>query len=224
MFMESKESVKEWLEKFHDFKATEWALLPDIELYMDQVTNYLRRQLFLQEKDEANPIITPNMVNNYVKGGHIERTNQKRYNKDQLAALYMLCSMKQSLSISDASLLLSLLKEERSYEQLYTEFIAIQKNIAANISEKVPKDDDLQKNELLTLALSLALSSVAEQLVAQKILSLFYPEQKQEEKKKEKDEKDKKDKTAKKADKKKEKTKEKEKSSENQEASDKDNK
>ena len=215
--MESKESVKEWLDKFHDFKATEWTLLPDIELYMDQVTNYLRRQLSLQEKDEENPIITPNMINNYVKGGHIERTNQKRYNKEQLASLYMLCSIKQSLSINDASLLLSLLREDRSYEQLYTEFIAIQKSIATDISEKVPKDEDLQRNELLTLALSLALRSVAEQLVAQKILSLFYPEKRSEEKKKEKDEKDKKEKSAKKTEKKKEKLKDKEKSSQKEE-------
>ena len=207
--MENKESVKEWLDKFHDFKATEWALLPDIELYMDQVTNYLRRQLSLQEKDSENPVITPNMINNYVKGGHIERTNQKRYNKEQLASLYMLCSIKQSLSINDAALLLSLLKEERSYEQLYTEFIAIQKSIATDISEKVPKDESLQKNELLTLALSLALSSVAEQLVAQKLLSLFYPEEQPEEKKKEKEEKEKKEKLAKKSEKKKSKEKEK---------------
>ena len=215
--MDSKESVKEWLDKFHDFKATEWTLLPDIELYMDQVTNYLRRQLSLQEKDEENPIITPNMINNYVKGGHIERTNQKRYNKEQLASLYMLCSIKQSLSINDASLLLSLLREDRSYEQLYTEFIAIQKSIATDISEKVPKDEDLQRNELLTLALSLALRSVAEQLVAQKILSLFYPEKRSEEKKKEKDEKDKKEKSAKKTEKKKEKLKDKEKNSQKEE-------
>lgn len=187
--MKNKESLKKWLAEFQSFKATEWELLPDIDLYMDQVTNYLRRQLALQEKDEENPIITSNMINNYIKGGHIDRANQKRYNKEQLASLYMLCSIKQSLSISDSSLLLSSLKEDSSTKALYTEFIQLQKSIATRFSDFMESCESKTKNELLSTALSLALSSVAEQLVAEKILSLFYIEEDEQEKKKEKEKK-----------------------------------
>lgn len=187
--MKNKETLKDWLTEFQSFKATEWGLLPDIDLYMDQVTNYLRRQLALQEKDEENPIITSNMINNYIKGGHIDRATQKKYNKEQLASLYMLCSIKQSLSINDASLLLSSLKEGSSTEALYTEFIQLQKSISTRFADFMADCESKTKNELLSTALSLALSSVAEQLLAEKILSLFYIEEDEQEKKKKKEKK-----------------------------------
>jgi hypothetical protein len=218
--MDKKDTVKNWLDQFCSFKATEWALLPDIELYMDQVTSYLRRQLALQEKDEKNPIITSNMINNYAKGGHIERSKEKRYNKEQLASLYMLCSMKQALSINDASLLLSSLKEPRTTEELYTEFLAIQGEVTKRFENL--SINDAEKDEMLKIALSLSLSSVAERLIAERIISLFYPEEpnteKEEKKTEKKSEKEKDKKSEKKAkeesEKEKKKAKEEEKKSE----------
>ncbi len=207
--MDKMNDLKEWLDRFSSFKATDWTLLPDIELYMDQVTSYLRRQLALQEKDEENPIITSNMINNYAKSGHIERSNQKRYNKDQLASLYMLCSIKQALSINDASLLLSSLKDESSTEALYKEFVEIQRDIASRF-ESISVTDT-EKNELLKVALSLSLSSVAERLVAERIISAFYPEEveiEKEDKKSKKSEKKDEEKAEKKAEKEKKKAKE----------------
>lgn len=207
--MDKMTDLKEWLDRFCSFKATDWALLPDIELYMDQVTSYLRRQLALQEKDEQNPIITANMINNYAKGGHIERSNQKRYNKEQLASLYMLCSIKQALSINDASLLLFSLKQASSTEALYTEFTELQKEVASRF--KGISVTDTEEKELLKIALSLSLSSVAERLIAERIISVFYPEKAEEEKedkKAKKTEKKEEEKAEKKAEKEKKKAKE----------------
>ena len=210
--MDKKDTVKKWLDSFCTFKATEWALLPDIELYMDQVTGYLRRQLALQEKDEKNPIITSNMINNYAKGGHIERSKEKRYNKEQLASLYMLCSIKQALSINDASLLLSSLKESRSTEELYTEFLALQSEVAKRFENLSLSDSE--KDELLKIALSLSLSSVAERLIAERIISLFSPEAPTPEKEDKKAEKEKKAEKKAKEESEKKKAKEEEKKSE----------
>ena len=210
--MDKKDTVKKWLDSFCTFKATEWALLPDIELYMDQVTSYLRRQLALQEKDEKTPIITSNMINNYAKGGHIERSKEKRYNKEQLASLYMICSIKQALSINDSSLLLSSLKETRTTEELYTEFLALQSEVAKRFENLSLSDSE--KDELLKIALSLSLSSVAERLIAERIISLFYPEAPTPEKEDKKAEKEKKAEKKAKEESEKKKAKEEEKKSE----------
>ena len=86
--------------------------LPDLGLYMDQVTGYLNRHLApLAPAGEEAPL-TPSMINNYVKNGHIDRPTQKKYSREQLAALYMLCSLKSNLSIPDAAALVCFLSEE----------------------------------------------------------------------------------------------------------------
>lgn len=76
-----------------------WHQLPEIELYMDQMISYIEDQVsrisFLDEK-----LITPSMVNNYVKLGLIPKPNKKKYNKEHLAFLISITILKQVLPIS----------------------------------------------------------------------------------------------------------------------------
>ena len=45
-----------------------WSELPDLELYMDQVISFITRYF---DESTAEKLITPSMVNNYVKLGTI---------------------------------------------------------------------------------------------------------------------------------------------------------
>lgn len=79
------------------FKPVSWDLIPDLGLYMDQVITFSERQckdLFM----DGNRIFTPSMVNNYVKIGLVDRPVAKKYGRDQLAQLLMICVLKQSIS------------------------------------------------------------------------------------------------------------------------------
>ena len=61
--------------------------LPDLGLYMDQVTGYLNKHLGALSLSREEAPLTPSMINNYVKNGHIARPTQKKYSREQLAAL-----------------------------------------------------------------------------------------------------------------------------------------
>ena len=100
-FLEDVAKLQSWAKSFREFKANEWDTLPDIDLYMDQVIGYLNRQLKNQGKDdrEEGQILTPSMINNYVKSGLVTHPDRKKYVREHLAQLYMLCSMKQILNI-----------------------------------------------------------------------------------------------------------------------------
>ena len=79
------------------FQPVEWELIPDLGLYMDQVITFVERQcksLFM----DGDRIFTPSMVNNYVKIGLVDRPVAKKYGRDQLAQLLMICVLKQSIS------------------------------------------------------------------------------------------------------------------------------
>lgn len=170
-------------EQFKNFCVTEWDALPDIELYMDQVTAYLNKLLKPQLPGEDAALISASMVHNYVKHGHITPPEKKKYKKEQLAALYMLCSVKQALAIPDAAVLLEVLTAAGGQEAAYSRFVAMQRTAFAETAEKIkaffkknPKavHDDAA---LAELALLLALQSTCHRIAAERIIALLAAKQ-----------------------------------------------
>lgn len=157
------------------FSLPEYEALPEIELYMDQLTGYLNKLLCkICRSDDGTPL-TPNRINNYVKDGRIERPVQKKYGKNQIAMLYMLCCTKQNLQLPEASALLSMLGEEGT-QPLYDKFKATQEEIvkscANELSETEPTKDALRKK-----ALELVLKSTAERFIAEAIIETLRGEE-----------------------------------------------
>ena len=74
--------------KFEDYfkiikhKLPYWDELPEIDLYMDQVIVLMEKYLsWYIGYDSENKIITPSMINNYVKLGIIPAPIKKKYSK-----------------------------------------------------------------------------------------------------------------------------------------------
>jgi hypothetical protein len=89
---------------FLNHRFRRWDQLPDIELYMDQVIGFLEKELRPVLRD--NKLITPSMINNYVKLGVIPRPSHKRYGREHLALLVMTCVLKQVVPLPVAGALL----------------------------------------------------------------------------------------------------------------------
>lgn len=142
--------------------------LPDLGLYMDQVTGYLNKPLGALSLSREESPLTPSMINNYVKGGHIARPTQKKYSREQMAALYMLCSLKNSLSITDAAALIYFLTEEHGMGAAYDGFVAEQKEDAEALAAQFAELSD--NDTLADLALELALRSSVERLAAEALI------------------------------------------------------
>ncbi|MBM6914107.1 DUF1836 domain-containing protein [Gemmiger formicilis] len=92
-------------EQLLQFHCPRWAELPGIQLYMDQLTGYINEALApLGVGSENN--LTKAMVNNYVKQQVIARPQNKKYDRQQLASLLVLCVMKQVFSIPEVDAIL----------------------------------------------------------------------------------------------------------------------
>ena len=75
-----------------------WQELPELELYMDQVLSLVERYLRgYPGFDERG--LTASMVNNYVKQGVLPPPQKKRYSREHLAKLLVICLLKTSLPI-----------------------------------------------------------------------------------------------------------------------------
>lgn len=121
------------IQRMAAYEPASWALIPDLGLYMDQVITYIERQLEPLYGEASKSLLTPSMINNYVKSGLIPRPQGKKYCREHLALLLMIVSLKPVASMDDI-LRLTAPQEDQTIEQLYNEFCAMQKNIFHSIS------------------------------------------------------------------------------------------
>lgn len=79
--------------------------IPSIDLYMDQLVGFLEDTLApLYQPGEK--IITRSMVNNYVKQGVLAAATGKKYTRAHVAYLVVICTLKQTFSLSEIDLLI----------------------------------------------------------------------------------------------------------------------
>jgi len=111
----SKKNYDKFIEDLLGFiKTREYVYskdIPNIDLYMDQVTTFMDDHLGLFKRTEEEKILTKTMINNYSKCGILPPTNKKKYTNDHLALLLFVYYYKNILSIPDIKTLLDPVKD-----------------------------------------------------------------------------------------------------------------
>lgn len=123
-----------------DFHIPRWEELPNIDLYMDQVVSLIESSLTnlvpLNDKKE-DKVITKTMINNYVKHGILKPPVNKKYNKDNIARLIVICILKQVYSINDINALITVALETSGIEVSYNKFcMLVEKCIDSTFKKK----------------------------------------------------------------------------------------
>ena len=75
------------------FHIPRWHELPEFDLYMDQVIALAEKYLSVLSAD-GKGLLTPSMINNYVKSGVLPPPKNKKYNRTHLAILMIVCITK----------------------------------------------------------------------------------------------------------------------------------
>lgn len=98
-----------------------WNELPTIQLYMDQVIELVNTSLEIWNISGEN-VLTSSMVNNYVKLGIIPPPEKKRYSRNQLAYLIIICILKQIMPISDIKVFIESQRKFKECDELLDSF------------------------------------------------------------------------------------------------------
>ncbi len=69
--------------------------IPDVGLYLDQVTRYINDSL----QPLGQPPVTSSMLSNYVKKGYVARPVKKQYFRDQIGYFFFMSLTKQVLPL-----------------------------------------------------------------------------------------------------------------------------
>ena len=209
--MENKEviSFENIMEAFIASMKTDKAIkasdLPNIDLYMDQVTTFMDIHLAHSKRYAEDKILTKTMINNYAKNHLLPPPDKKKYTSDHLYLLIFIYYFKNILSINDIQKLLTPLSEQYFqvedglslsdiYEQIYSmeaeETKRIEKDIRSLCGKSVPlfEDENLENKDYLRLFSMVCLLSFdvyrKKQLI-EKLLDEFpFPEESENRKKK----------------------------------------
>lgn len=81
------------------FSMPRYCDLPAVGLYRDQVVGIVEQVLEPLQSCIDGELLTPSMVNNYVKAGLVGSPNKKLYEREHVARLLVICIFKQVLSM-----------------------------------------------------------------------------------------------------------------------------
>lgn len=115
--------LAQWMDSLSQFDLPDWDSLPQLDLYMDQVILLLRRYLTPLDSGGDERSITASIINNYVRMKVIPPPLKKKYSRVHLAYLVIICTLKQSLSISCIQRLLPEDRSEEAVRQFYDGFV-----------------------------------------------------------------------------------------------------
>ncbi len=118
--------------------------IPDIALYMDQVTTFMDGQLADSKRSEDDKILTKTMINNYTKNNLLPPPLKKKYSKEHIYLLIYIYYLKNLLCINDIQDILNPLTDmfyknenaETNLEEIYKGIV----NMETQHSKYVTKD------------------------------------------------------------------------------------
>lgn len=140
--------------------------LPDIELYMDQVLDFLSRSRTSMREDKLSSA----MVNNYIKADILPRARGKKYSREHLVYLAVIIRLKQILSVKDTGALIKACKADKSDEEFFDGFRELVGQSFTDIVEMLKTSEDKAADLALRLAVQSYVYKIASEYFIDNLL------------------------------------------------------
>lgn len=165
--------------------------IPNIDLYMDQVTTFMDDHFSATKRYGSDKILTKTMINNYTKNNLLPPSVKKKYSKEHVLLLILIYYFKNILSIKDIETVLKPLREkyftpdsELKLSDLYKEVCEMEKSriepMKSSIREAYEKSqaafsdmeegDDREELKLFAFICSLSFDVYLKKMMIEKIV------------------------------------------------------
>lgn len=175
--MAEDEEYFAYLKSLQQVQLPRWADLPQFDLYMDQVVQYVNELLAPLDLGE----LTATMVNNYVKKGVITPPTKKKYSRGQVANILIIAILKSVFSLDEIAAGIDYQLQGREKQQAFDAFImnfagALQQantNFAGGVLiSKVTKEDTIKVQSAMV---SLAINAVLQKMLVSAMVTMVMP-------------------------------------------------
>ena len=99
MTIDTKNLLKSILANISDISYVKPEDIPNIDLYMDQVTTFMDSHLQSSKRYEDDKVLTKTMINNYAKNNLLPPPVKKKYSKEHVLVMIFIYYFKNILSI-----------------------------------------------------------------------------------------------------------------------------
>ncbi len=145
-----KDNVKDFLKDFDEtLKSIDYVKpeeIPNIDLYMDQITTFMDEQFAACKRREEDKILTKTMINNYAKNNLLPPPEKKKYSKEHVLTMIFIYYYKNILSINDIQSILNPLTEKYfgnkdglNMEAIYKEVFTLERAEAQQLLKNLGK-------------------------------------------------------------------------------------
>ena len=140
------ELIMSLLDQLPQMEHIQLSDIPNIDLYMDQVTSFMDEHMQHSKRRSEDKILTKTMINNYAKNKLLPPPVKKRYSREHMLLLIFIYYFKGILSLSDIQALMKPVTErffqnEEGFdiEDLYKEVYAMGKEQISSIKDDLKK-------------------------------------------------------------------------------------
>lgn len=116
--------------------------IPNIDLYMDQVTTFMDKHLKSSKRYSEDKLLTKTMINNYTKNKLLPPPINKKYTKEHMFLLIFIYYFKNILTINDIQSIFNPLtqrfygsKTDVGLEEIYEEIFRIEKDLTDSLTK-----------------------------------------------------------------------------------------
>ncbi len=166
--------------------------IPDIDLYMDQVTTFMENNLAPAKRYPDDKVLTKTMINNYTKDGLLPPPSKKKYSKEHMLLLIFIYYFKNLLCINDLHHILDPLTEkyfsnekDLNLTDIYNEVFSLEKDEVQNLAKDITKkfqrsketfldapEEDRESLQYFSLICMLSFDTFLKKMIVEKMIDL----------------------------------------------------
>lgn len=198
MKIDSKDLLNSILESLEQIDYIHFEDIPNIDLYMDQVTTFMEEQMENNKRYPEDKVLTKTMINNYAKNHLLPAPVKKKYSREHILTLIFIYYFKNILSIKDIEVLLKPMTEQYfatsdetySFGEIYEQICQMEKKKMESLKVDVEKSyheattlfeeaDEEQKKQLQMFAFicSLSFDVYLKKALIEKLVDEITPEE-----------------------------------------------
>ena len=164
--------------------------IPNIDLYMDQVTSFMEKELKSTKRNDDDKVLTKTMINNYAKNDLLPAPIKKKYSKEHLLLLTFIYYFKNIMSMKDIETLLKPITEKYfqsdsdiNIARIYDEVCAFEKERTTLLQKDIElmyhnsmetfadiNEDDREYLQFFSFICTLSLDVYVKQLLIEKLI------------------------------------------------------
>lgn len=155
--MDNRELLDHFLKELDSMEHIKVSQIPDIDLYMDQVTTFMEQCLGNNRRYDEDKVLTKTMINNYTKNNLLPPPEKKKYSRNHLLLLIYIYYFKSFMSITDIETILNPIRNfwedgtGPDFSDIYSEIFSYAKSQMFNLKKDLSRKFKLSEEAFCDL-------------------------------------------------------------------------